>query len=62
MTEETQLALEDIAPILGQHQLTIISQDKLIRKLRERIMELEAKQPLDVVANGKRVDGVKEEV
>ena len=63
--QDVELELSDIAPMLGQYQITIISQDKLIRQLRARIQELEGRRaPLDIEADAdlRRVDGVKEEV
>ena len=41
--EMEMLDIADVAPILGQQQLTIIQQGKTIAKLYERIAELEAK-------------------
>ena len=41
MEEGVQITPDDVAPMLGQYQLTIISQDKLIRSLQARIAELE---------------------
>ena len=50
--QDAQLSIDDIAPILGQHQLTIITQDKQIRRLQARIKELEARpEPLDTMAD-----------
>ena len=63
--QDVELELSDIAPMLGKYQITIISQDKLIRQLRARIQELEGRRaPLDIEADAdlRRVDGVKEEV
>ena len=48
---DVELDIGDVAPMLGQYQITIISQDKLIRQLKARVAELEAKQPLDMVAD-----------
>ena len=60
---EASLNIEDISPILGQHQLTIISQDKLIKKLQARITELETRpEPLVAQKDLERVpskDGAK---
>ena len=48
--QDAGLDISDITPVLGQHQITIISQDKLIRQLKARIAELETKrEPLDMV-------------
>lgn len=47
---EAGLSIEDISPILGNLQLTIITQEKTIKRLREKIAELERK-PLDEIAD-----------
>lgn len=36
MDDDVALGLEDIAPIIGQQQLTIITQAKLITRLKEQ--------------------------
>lgn len=37
------LSIEDISPILGNLQLTIMTQEKTIKRLREKVAELEAR-------------------
>src|SRR2546427_167063 len=39
MQEPKQLNEEDLAPLLGQHQLTIVQQAKTIRMLRTRLQD-----------------------
>lgn len=39
--QDAALTIDDIAPVLGQHQLTIMTLSKQNDKLRARIMELE---------------------
>lgn len=52
MNELESLGTEDIAPILGNLQLTLLQQEKTIRVLKARIQELE--QPVIVTENGAR--------
>ena len=57
MTNESEsLDITDIAPILGNLQLTILQQDKTIQKLRERVKEFESKTEME------RLDGKKPEL